>query len=338
MAQLASSKSGENSKQVDNNAPKWRECNQTAAPNSLIVKHNQNNVCSRQNWSQSHSQAQFSPSADQLNISVKGQNPKRDTCYRISRKSQAYPTYVPRQIAWSAVKQHGCCRKSCNPAANFTSDHLPQTGVIIFDHAVETSKVKHRASHRLAASASAEQGSTNVTTPHYISVMLRQIRRELGVREPCRADREAKKRVNEMVGAETLQLAGGALRTDGEQGTPPIASATSMAVQSAPVRSHVLYPDSGAGPSRIAPAEKSTAFKMGQEEPETGGVSSGFTGETSGAPNSKCAPSDPDANFCNRVRIAHKPKQGLEGKEDSSKLSWNGVKRKRPEEATGIPG
>lgn len=338
MAQLASSKkSGKNSKQVDNNVPKWRECNHSAAPNSVIVKHNQNNVCSRQNWSHSQSQAQFSPSADQLKISVKGQNPKRDTCYGRSRKRQAYPTHVPRQITWSAVTQHGCCSKSCDPAANFTSDHLPQTGVLIFDHAMETSEVKRWASHHLAASASAEPGSTNVTTPHYISVMLRRIRRELGVREPRRADREAQKRVDEMAGAETPQRAGGALGTDGKQGPPPIASAKSMAVDSAPVSSQVLYPDSDAGPSTTAPAEKSTEFKIGQEEPETGGVSSGFTGETGGAPNSKCAPSDPDVNSCNRVRIAHKPKQVLEEKQASSKLSCNGVKRKRPEEAAGMP-
>lgn len=338
MAQLASSKKwGENSKQVDNNIPKWRECSQSAATNNVVVKHKLNNVCSRQNWSHSYSQAQFSPSADQLNISVKGQNPKRDTRSRRSHLSQAYPTHVPRQITWSAVKQHGCCSKSCDTAANFTSDHLPQTGVIIFDQALETSKVKHQASHCLASSVSAEK-STNVTTPHYISEMLRQIRRELGVRKPRRAEREARKQIGEMADAETPQLAGGALRTDGEQGTPPMASATSLAVQFAPVSSHVLLPDSGAGPSRITP-EKSTAFKMGQEAPETCRVSSGFTGETSGPPNIKCAPSDPDANFCIRVRIAHKPKQGLEAKQASSKLSGvkNGVKRKSPEKATGIP-
>lgn len=304
MAQLASSKkSWKNSKQVDNNID-------------------------------SYSQAQFCPPADQLHISVKGQTPKRDTPYRRPRISQAYPTHVPREITWSAVRQHGCCSKGCDTAANFTSDHLPQTGVILFDRALEASKLKHQASRRLASSASAER-STNVTTPHYISEMLQRIRRELGVREPCRADR---KQIGDTASAETPQLAGGVLRTDGEQGVPPSASATSLAVQSAPVSSHVLYPDSGAGPSRVAPTEKSTAFKMDQEGPETCGASSEFTGATSGPPNSKCAPSEPDANFCNRVRIAHKAKQGLEAKKASSQLGWDdGVKRKRPKEASGSP-
>lgn len=110
-------------------------------------------------------------------------------------------------------------------------------------------------------------------------------------------------------------------------------------VQSAPVSSQVLHPDPGAGPPRIAPAGKSTAFKMGPEGPETCGLSSGFTGETSGPANSKRALSHPNADFCNRVRIAHKPKQGLEAKKAGNELSWNGVKRKRKRaaEAPGIP-
>lgn len=319
MDQLASSKkSGKKSKQVDKNTTKWRECNQSTATNNAVVKHKQDNVCSRQNWSHSYSQAQFSPSVDQLNISGTGQNPQRDTRSRRSHIGHGYPTHVPRQITWSAVRQHGCCSKSCEAAASFTSDHLPQTGVLILDRALETSKVKQ---HCLASSASAEK-SPNVTTPCYISEMLRRIRRQqLGVREPCRADGEARKQMGGVAGAEKQQLAVGALRRDGEQGTPPIVSATSSNAQSAPVSSQVLYPDSGAGPPR----------------PETYGLCSGFTGEASGPANTKRAPSHPGADLRNRIRIAHKSKQASEAKEASSELSWNGVKRKRPAEATGIP-
>lgn len=323
MAQLTSIKKwGENSKQVDNNTLKWKKCNQSAAIDNVVVKHKQNNVCSRRSWLH-YSQAQFNPSSDQVNISVKGQNPKSDLRYRRPHISQAYPTHVPRRITWSAVKQHGCCSKSCDTAANFTSDHLPQTGVIIFDHA--------DASPCLASSASADK-STNVTTPGYISEMLRRIRKELGVREPSRADREARKQIGELAGAGTPQLSG-----DGERGTPTTAAATSLAVQSSPVCSHGLSPDSCAGPPRTDPTEKSTAFKMGQEGPETCGVSSRFSRETSGPPNSKCAPLDPDANLCGRARTAQNPKRGLEEKQNRNKLSWNSVKRKRPEEATDIP-
>lgn len=337
MDQLASSKkSGEKSKQVDKNTTKWRECNQSTATNNAVVKHKQD-VCRRQNWSHSYSQAQFCPSVDQLNISGTGQNPQRDTRSRRSHIGHGYPTHVPRQITWSAVRQHGCCSKSCEAAASFTSDHLPQTGVLIFNRALKTSKVKRGASHCLASSASAEK-SPNVTTSRYISEMLRRIRREqLGVREPCRVDGEARKQMGGVAGAETPQLAGSALRRDGEQGTPPIVSATSSNTQSAPVSSQVLYPDSGAGPPRIAPAGKSTALKMGPEGPGTYGLSSGFTGETSGPANAKRAPSHPDADLRNRIRIAHKSKQGSEAKTAISKLSWTGVNRKRPAEATGIP-
>lgn len=314
MDQLAlSNKSGENSKQVDKNTTKWRECNQSTATNNAVVKHKQDNVWSRQNWSHSYSQAQFSPSVDQLNISGTGQNPQRDTCSRRSHIGRGYPTHVPRQITWSAVRQHGCCSESCEAAASFTSDHLPQTGVLIFNRAVETSKVMHRDSRSVASSASAEE-SPNVTTPRYISEMLRKIRREqLGVREPCTADGEAPKQKG--------GVAGGALRRDGEQGTPAIVSAASSKAQSAPVSSQVLYPDSGAGPPR----------------PETYGLCSGFTGETSGPANAKRAPSHPHADLRNWIRIAHKSKQGSEAKKASCQLSWNGVKRKRPAEATGVP-
>lgn len=319
---------GKNSKPVDNNMPKWRECTQSAATNSVVVKHIQNNVCSRQTWFQSCSQAQFSPSTHQLNVSVKGQNPKRDLRYRGPQISQAYPTRVPRQITWSGVMPHGCCSKSCDTEASFTSDHLPQTGFIIFDGASETS----RAPHRLASCAPAEK-STNVTASHHVGEMLRQIRRELAVGKPCRADREAPNQMVEMAGAETPQLAGGALSTDGEQAAPPSASAASTAVQPAPGGFPVLCPDSGAGPSRVAP-EESTASKTGQEGGETGGVGPGRSGETSGPPNRTCAPADPDANLCKRVRIAHKPKQGLEAKQAASRLIG---KRKRPEGETDIP-
>ncbi|CAF91116.1 unnamed protein product [Tetraodon nigroviridis] len=136
-----------------------------------------------------------------------------------------------------------------------------------------------------------------------------------------------------MAGAETPQLAGGALSTDGEQAAPPSASAASTAVQPAPGGFPVLCPDSGAGPSRVAP-EESTASKTGQEGGETGGVGPGRSGETSGPPNRTCAPADPDANLCKRVRIAHKPKQGLEAKQAASRLIG---KRKRPEGETDIP-
>lgn len=336
MDQLASSKkSGKKSKQVDKNTTIWGECNQSTATNNAVVKHKQDNVCSRPNWPHPYSQAQFSPSVDQLTISGTGQNPQRDTRSRRSQIGHRYPTHVPRQITWPAVRQHGCCSKSCEAAASFTSDRLPQTGVLIFSPALETSKVKHRASHCLASSASAGK-SPNVTTPCHISEMLRRIRREqLGVREPCGADGEARKQMGGVAGAETPQLAGGALRRDGEQGTPPIVSATSSNAQSAPVSSQVLYPDSG--PPRIAPAGKSTALNMGREGPGTYGLSSGFTGETSGPANTKRAPSHPDADLRNRIRMAHKSKQGSEAKKASSELSWNGVKRKRPAEATGIP-
>ncbi|XP_026173862.1 zinc finger protein 106 isoform X2 [Mastacembelus armatus] len=84
---------------------------------------------------------------------------------------------------------------------DFTSDQLPEFGAIIFDHCQnvrtgqERSQQEH--SHCSTCPASANGSISTAPTPQQqaadIGVMLRQIRRALGVREPCRADREARR-------------------------------------------------------------------------------------------------------------------------------------------------
>ncbi|XP_061890493.1 zinc finger protein 106-like [Entelurus aequoreus] len=73
---------------------------------------------------------------------------------------------------------------------DFTSDQLPEVGSFIFD------QDEHSGSSQLQQSASVPPKCT----PHLVSIedmdvniMLKEIRRALGVREPCRADREARK-------------------------------------------------------------------------------------------------------------------------------------------------
>lgn len=272
---------------ADNNMLKSRYCNQRADINNVTSK--ENNVSYRLSQLPFYSQAQSSP-AEPLNIFVNVQNPKSDPHDARPRTSQGYPTHVPRQMWLGAVKPHS--RQAA--AADFTSDHVPQTGVIIFNQPLETSSQKPQTSTCLAPSASAG-----------INEMLWQIRRELGVREPCRGEREARKQTSQTAGAKAPPLAGGSLRTEDEEGALHI---TSAAYASRP---------STSDPSRVAPAGSLTAFKAGQGGPGTD-----------------------EGGICNRVRIAHKSKPCLEEGGASGRLSLkevaNSVKRKRPEEAESM--
>lgn len=290
------------SKDADNNMLKSRDCDQRADINNITSK--ENNVSYRPSQLPLYCQAQSSP-AEQLNVFVNLENPKSDPHYASPRTSQGYPTHVPRQMWLGAVEQHRCSNERRQAAAaDFTTDHLPQTGVIIFNQPLETSSQKHQTSTCLASSASAETGS-GTAAPRHINEMLWLIRRELGVRELCREEREARKQTSQTAGAKAPQLAGGSLRTEGEEGALHI---TSTAYASGP---------SISDPSRISPAGSLTAFELGQGGPRTR-----------------------EGGICRRVRIAHKSKPCLGAKEASSRLSLkevtNSVKRKRPEEAKSM--
>lgn len=299
MGQLASRKKcGVNSMQADNNILKWRDFDQRADINNVVVQSKENNISCRQIWLSSYNHSQFSPSAEQLNISVKVENPKTDARYTRPHISEGYPTNVPGQISQAAVQQFGCGNGHSHSAGDFTSDHLPQTGVILFNHSLEASGPKCQTCHSSAPSVPAVKG-TGAASPCHFSEMLRQIRRELEVREPCEADREARKQTSETPGVVTPQPGGG---NEGEKGELLTTCAANTSVQSASVGSPVPTPASG----------KSTAFKIGQVGPEVLKV-----------------------GICNRARITHKPV--LEAKQTSSRLSLkevnNSVKRNSPEEA-----
>lgn len=281
------------SKDADNNMLKSRACDQRADINNITTKGN--NVSYRPNRLPFYCQAQSSP-AEQLNIFVNLENPKSDPRYARPCTSQGH---VPGQMWLGAVEQHNERRQA---AADFTSDHLPQTGVIVFTQPLETSTQKHQTSNCLASSASAETGSGTAPPACHINEMLWQIRRELGVRELCRGQREARKRSSQTAGARAPQLEGGSLRTEGEEGALHISCAAYA---------------STSDPSRIAPAGSLAAFKVGQGAPRTH-----------------------EGGTCKRVRIAHKSKPWLEAKEASSRLGLKevtrSVKRKRPEEAESM--
>lgn len=83
---------------------------------------------------------------------------------------------------------------------NFTSDNISACGGLIFDQmqgeSPRSTQSEHEESHRPAAANTSASDAASARSVDVTS-MLRQIRRALGVREPCRADREAKKQQSE---------------------------------------------------------------------------------------------------------------------------------------------
>lgn len=141
---------------------------------------------------------------------------------------------------------------------DFTSDHLPHNGAIIFGICQgESSGCSHSGKE-----ASAQHSQTNESTNAApirdvdVSAMLRQIRRALGVREPCRADREARKQSSETGGqtkAGRQQQARCSFRNKAKETPIHVASAAATSMQSSYDNSPASSSTAGAGPSNIAP-------------------------------------------------------------------------------------
>ncbi|KAK5879930.1 hypothetical protein CesoFtcFv8_023006 [Champsocephalus esox] len=141
---------------------------------------------------------------------------------------------------------------------DFTSDHLPHNGAIIFDICQsESSECSHSGKE-----ASAQHSQTNKSTNAApirdvdVSAMLRQIRRALGVREPCRADREARKQSSETGGqtkAGRQQQARCSFRNKAKETPIHVASAAATSMPSSYDNSPASSSTAGAGPSNIAP-------------------------------------------------------------------------------------
>ncbi|KAF3702960.1 Zinc finger protein 106 [Channa argus] len=257
---------------------------------------------------------------------------------------------------------------------DFTSDHLPQNGSIIFDdnynESIRSSQPRQENAH-----CSANPASTNklVSAPPIrdvdVTAMLRQIRRALGVREPCRADREAKKQNSEAT-----------VRVGGAEREPPTGasfkdhttSAVTTSVQSPDVNSPAPAAHSVVWASNIAHDKpQQTACKRTQDRPQhchqgsvvSGGLpnsreAQGVLNNTTSLPQhlGKTTSPEPKLTISRRVRIAHEQGRALGGKEAGpkptlnkmlglsgarSRLSWSemyeGMKRKKQDSIKGMP-
>nr|XP_019953106.1 PREDICTED: zinc finger protein 106-like isoform X3 [Paralichthys olivaceus] len=180
-------------------------------------------------------------------------------------------------------------------------------GATIFDHSLNertgSSQPVQESSHCSSNPASADRSTGAAPNREVdISLMLRQIRRTLGVREPCRADREARRQRSEasvrVTDSSTTQ------QTETETGKPSGAASTS--VQKPQVNTFVPAAPSGVRPSNTAPATpKQTTVKVIQK----------ITGSAGNATSTD--------HSNRRVRIAHQPRKTQAGKEAGRKLTLN---------------
>lgn len=320
---------------------------QNEGKNNAFFQNKENNVSCREIWQHPYNQDPFIPFAQQLRSGdhfsdnshsrpSKPQGRKTDMRYR-PHSTHAYPPRVPERIPWSAVRQRDTHKKPYNSETDFASDILPQNGAIIFDQSLGPSEPLQQRSCCSPPPAPANTSTNAVLVRDVdISAMLRQIRRELGVREPCRADRAARRQNSEATGVKMVQPAGAI------EGALHITSAATASVPTSPVSSHEPVSDSGVHPCEKVPAQpKCTSAKMTQGRSQTCEKSSVFAGDTYGPSHCSIASSEAEVNICRRVRIAHKPRKVQEGKEANKEQSLRevcqDVRRKTQQKAKGTP-
>ncbi|XP_076612027.1 zinc finger protein 106-like isoform X2 [Chaetodon auriga] len=267
-----------------------------------------------QTWHRSYVGDQFKQSAQQLRhdfpvdqcSKVRTERSQTDALVRRPHNIQRGAANMPEQTTWPAISQHDYYNKEYDSGTDFTSDHLPVNEAIIFDHG------HNESTEQESSRCSAQPASANAAPIRDIDVsaMLWQIRRALGVREPCRADREARRqsseagaRVADQAGAEREQPAGGSCR-----------NYTCDATTSA----HASH--SSVCPSSTAPVITQGTTQHGEMSSvvasDSNGPSNSREREFQGAlnsqpPLSRCsgrtASSEPNLNISRKIRIAHKP-------------------------------
>lgn len=283
-----------------------------------------------QTWHHPYTRDQLTQSAQCKKVKIESSQTDRPD--RRPHNTQGGATNMPGQTTWPAISQHDYYNYQYD--RDFTSDHLPQNGAIIFDHGQNEStgsSQPEQEGSRCAAQPAAADRSTNAAPIRDVDVsaMLRQIRRALGVREPCRADREARRqngeagvRVADQAGAEREHPEGGSFRNHSKEAALHFTSAATTSVQSSQVNS----PAPGVYPSSIAPAKpKQTTAKMTQGATQhcekssvvasdSNGPSDSMERESQGTLDSqtslnRCSgrttSTEPNLNIARRVRIAH---------------------------------
>ncbi|XP_031717406.1 zinc finger protein 106 [Anarrhichthys ocellatus] len=255
---------------------------------------------------------QSTQSAQQLkyndNCSVKIESSQTDRLGRRPYKTQGGATNKQKQKTWSTVTQNDYYDKQYD--GEFTSDHLPDNGAIIFGRDQKESLGSSPSAQEGSAQTASANGTANAAPIRDVDVsaMLRQIRRALGVREPCRADREARKQSSE-TGVRVADHSSTQQARAEKEATLHASSAAATSEQSSQVD----------GPAPAAGVSPTTS-------------------------------SEPNLNITRKVRIAHKSANGQVGKEaelkptvkkllslSGAKNTYEDTKRKKQDSGKGMP-
>ncbi|KAM7367771.1 hypothetical protein PAMP_014048 [Pampus punctatissimus] len=256
------------------------------------------------------------------------------------KSSQGVGANTPKQLSWPAISYDLYNRLYDK---DFTSDHFPLNGAIIFNHGRdESTRLPQPGPKQVAHCANTSANAASIRDVD-VSAMLRQIRRVLGVREPCRADREARKQSSEagalmanhcttqQAGTVKGQPAGSSFRNHNNKAALYITSAADTSAQSPQVntsapakqttsktiqgmtrnwkRSSVVICDSD-GPSN--------SNKISQSQ---GASASSVLHRLASLSGCQITSTEPNPNITRRIRIARKPGKVQGEKEDVSKLT-----------------
>ncbi|KAM6992414.1 zinc finger protein 106 [Tautogolabrus adspersus] len=307
---------------------------------------------------------QFTQSIQQMRYDVNNPSSKvkmeitqSERLFNRPKNTQGGTSSMPGQKTWPAYSQVGYKQFSSESDSDFTSDNLPKNGGIIFDH-----NESHGSSQAgQEASNSAKPASENNTAPIRdvdINAMLRHIRRALGVREPCRADREAR-RQNSEAGNRVADLS--TMHQIGAEKEQSGGSSSRNSFNSSQVNSPALPSCSGFHSDDTAQAKsKQTTLRMTQRETQPVEKSSMVANGSnealsSGARESQVAlksqallnqhsgrTATSEPNITRKVRVARKATSNLTNSSgDQSKQSWremyNEMKREKRERVRGMP-
>ncbi|XP_047429120.1 zinc finger protein 106 [Mugil cephalus] len=227
---------------------------------------------------------------------------------------------LPEQIPWPVFDEydHRNRQYSSDTARDFTSDHLPEGGAIIFDYhhrqSTGSSQPGQEGCRRLSRPATANE-SVNAPPVQDVDIgaMLKQIRRALGVREPCRADREARRQNSST--SVRVAACSSAQQPGGEMEQNHITSAQAASSPDVVARA----------PSSTTPAKpKQTTLNVTQDTTRHAENSSVAADRPSSlTASSQCTDqttsSEPSLSNTCKVRIAHK--SGKVGSEKDSRLN-----------------
>lgn len=294
-------------------------------------------------------QDQSTQSAQQLgyhdNFSLKIERSQTDGLVSRPYTTQVGATKKSKQMKWSTDAENNYYDKQFD--REFTSDVLPQEGAIIFGEDQEELGPSQPAQQSLSQIASPD-GADNAAPIRDVDVsaMLRQIRRALGVREPCRADREARMQnrkagfqmadhnTMQQAGAEKKQPTGGSVKKNKKEAMRNITSAAAASGQSSQVDSPEPASHSRVSHSNITPPQqKEKTVKMTQEMTqhcETSSSDSNIPSQSREGESQELdsetslgqyptTSSESHRNIARKVRIAHKSDKVQGGKEAKPK-------------------